>query len=251
MMRQMQPQVNSLREFIFGPWSFRRPGKDADTRAVDYLQGLAADAARGDEPSAKVLLEIAEATARWVSEAATLQPDLFQAMAMDAITWPVIWSNIPVLRRHVEADLKALQLGAGSKNASKLRLPFHDSRSSYIATKVAAYMGEVWGGGQAHPARWWMRAVRALPPLDQSTAPDWWPLAAEEIKRSFPKLHLWLVGASTPAHRRIPSEALRRVRTSFLNLCGLDNITTTPPPAPQEAGGPDPIDLPGLSATAR
>jgi hypothetical protein len=230
---QWQPQVSGLVEFILGPGILRLPRNSADTRAAYHIQRLTRKAGTGDEPAARILLAIATGAVRSLSQAATEQPELFRRIAKDKAIWPTLWAKLPVSKAEMQTRIEALGVGADIEDAPRIRLPFHRTKASYIATQTAVYMVEVFAGYQNNTSVKWTTDVRALDPFSETTAPDWWVLAKEAIKRSFPDLHRWQLG--TNVDPRTLGVALRRVKTSFLKLWKLGTATSSVENQLQEA----------------
>lgn len=201
----------------------QRAGKDADSRALARIQRLMKQAILGDEVAAEVLSTIATIAAASLAEATSEQPAMFRKMAMESPIWPTLHCKAPNLKGYYDTQIEMLQIGKKLKATSTSHLTL-ESDPAFIATHAAHYLQDVRSGLLGHPNEIWLKAVRALPPLNQKSVLKWWPLAAAEIGRSFPELHDRLRGKNiNPATL---GQAIQLVRRPFLQTWKLLEFIT-------------------------
>ena len=112
-------------------------------------------------------------------------------------------------------DQIKLEIAQGLQYSTHKSRVSTDAKPAHIAINAVSYMSCIRDEYLNHPDLKWQRTVRALPPYDQNSAWKWWPLAEEEIRRSFPTLENHLLGAHSKPRKLW--EAIRRVKTPFLN----------------------------------
>jgi hypothetical protein len=210
----------------------------AQTRSgevVLYIRRLARRTHDGEAEAAFVLALIAlEATLHlnWISRESHTIAELAPHMPL----WPIIWSPVSTMKTtkdlmaklNVGADFiaakgtetrKIVQTDKGHKwgKASGKRgaRPNVASKATFYAAAVACYMLGIRGGVSSSIHASWADKVRRLPPFSGGTVNLWWPLALEEINRSYPDIARVIYGGSL---RKGKQEALRTIREAFQNI---------------------------------